>query len=120
MYQKTQDRGDYLDRVASHATKGSGRGTVWWKVPEPPKVLKRAIPDDLRLEIERLKEVIRTTDKTYKTGMRRAKYAKIALGKIYRNIDRVYGKIDPVDPDARVMLRLSRINEKGRRPRFRR
>ena|SRR6516162_5506961 len=30
MYQKTQDRGDYLDRVASHATKGSGRGTVWW------------------------------------------------------------------------------------------
>ena len=30
MYQKTQDSGDYLKRVASHATKGSPRGTVWW------------------------------------------------------------------------------------------
>ena len=89
---------------------------MWWNVPGPPKVLKRAIPDDLRLEIERLKEVIRTTDKTYKTGMRRAKYAKIALGKIYRNIDRVYGKIDPVDPDARVMLNSAASMKKADGP----
>ena len=91
MYQKTQDRGDYFDRVASHATKGSGRGTVWWNVPEPPKRPKRrkrrVIPDNVRLVMDQLKKERRVG------GSNRAE-ARWVLGKIYKNL---YGKRAALD-----------------------
>ena len=99
MYQKTQDRGDYLDRVASHATKGSGRGTVWWNVPEAPKPPeapeppKRPIPHDVMLVIAQLNE-IRRRERTSKTKVRQARQANILLGTIYKNLGRTFGKID--------------------------
>ena len=88
MYQKTQDRRDYLDRVASHATKGSGRGTVWWNVPRQPRAV---ISFKDKQIIDRLKEERRADGGS---GKRRRKKARFALAKIYKNIYRNIGEID--------------------------
>jgi hypothetical protein len=35
MYKKTADLHHLHERTASHATKGTGRGTVWWNTTDP-------------------------------------------------------------------------------------
>lgn len=35
MYKKSADLVHFHKRAASHATKGSGRGTVWWNADDP-------------------------------------------------------------------------------------
>lgn len=49
MYKKTADLHHLHERTASHATKGSGRGTVWWNVHDPANFDPRAVKRELRL-----------------------------------------------------------------------
>ena len=86
MYQKTQDRGDYLDRVASHATKGSGRGTVWWKAQPQRRLPPVKIPPEIKPTVDRLKEALRTD------GVKGKGDARRALTEILRNLRTLDGK----------------------------
>jgi len=90
MYQKTQDRQDYLDRVASHATKGSGRGTVWWNAPEAPKP-RVILPPEYQQIIAKLNK---ERSKDGGSTKRRRNKARWALARIYKNIHRNIAALD--------------------------
>lgn len=43
MFKKTADLTHFHERTGSHATKGTGRGTVWWKTADPENFSRREL-----------------------------------------------------------------------------